>query len=182
MKKVILAMLFTISWIIVTNTKEVMAEECNYEVSIVQTEEIDFENVKQVIETEMVYDVPKMMLLNDFEKIPFEKTMYLYVTAEDGVSHALCAVKLSGIYYYYTDGKVHLYSLNFTSYVYETNGIAEKVNSSIYNTDGSYSKGLVTFNYTSPDFGFFACEATVEFTKGSTTVNSGLDVLAHTLP
>lgn len=52
-----------------------------------------------MIETETVYDVPKMMLLNDFEKIPFEKTMYLYVTADGGVSYALCAVKLSGIHH-----------------------------------------------------------------------------------
>lgn len=182
MKKVVFTILFTLALCFCTNAREAFAEGADYEWDVVQAEEISFDNVKQVIETETIYDVPEIMLLSDYEIVPFEKVMYLNATMGNGTSQQICGVKLSGVFYYYDDGKVHLYSLNTTSYVYEAGGSLQKVSSSIVNTDGSYSEGIVVFNYSSPGYGFFACEATVEFTENSMVVNSGLSVLTHTLP
>lgn len=84
--------------------------------------DIDFENALEVIETEVIYGNPDfengLMTMSDYEEKPFEHFFYVYTNTENGFALLLYAIKVYGTAYYYPDGKVHLYSLGSSSYIY----------------------------------------------------------------
>ena len=184
MNKIIFGLIFVICFAFSVRNSKVLAAENDYEICFELVGNNDIDGAYQVIETESVYDVPGngIMLLSNYETIPFNKTVYLNVVKGDGSRETLCSVNLSGTMYYYNDGKVHLYTLGSSIYVYENGAVANAQTSQIENTDGSYSKGSVLFNLDSPEWGFFGCRAWISFTKNSSDATSGLDIMQHILP
>lgn len=179
-----LGLLFVVCFCFNFNIKEVYAAEEDYVICFEMIGNDDFDSAKQVIETENIYDVPGngIMLLGDYETIPFKKTVYLNVVKGDGSRETLCGISLSGTMYYYNDGKVHLYTLGSTTYVYEVDAVVDVQTTQIDNTDGSYSMGSIVFKLDSPEWGFFVCRAWVSFTRNSSEADCGLNIVQHILP
>lgn len=184
MKKILFGILLIVCFSFFVNKQEVLAAEDDYEVCFELVGNNNVDRAYQVIETESVYDISGngIMLLSNYETIPFNKTIYLNVVKGDGSRETLCSVNLSGTMYYYNDGKVHLYTLGSSIFVYENGAVANAQTTQIENTDGSYSMGSVLFNLNSPEWGFFGCRAWVSFTKNSSDATVGLDIIQHILP
>lgn len=143
MKRLFVLICMMVCAIFISDVKEVRAAEAHDGESIV-TEEIDFQSVKSVIRTEMIFDLVDSSGITrstSYVSIPFDKTVYLRETQANGNSVTLCAVNLYGVFYYYNDGKVHLYSLGATTYIYENGAEIDALSPYIFNGDGSYSEG-----------------------------------------
>lgn len=164
------------------NTEIAYAEEyVDYVIITNPLESEELDNVVQVIESEIVYDSSEngIMPLSNYREIDYDKTMTYAGVLADGSLRYLFSVNLSGIFYYYDDGKVHLYSLRASSHVYEENSWIDALTPIINNTDGSYSEGLFCFNFAHDVLGIYACRAVVSFTRNSTAVASNLEIITH---
>lgn len=111
-----------------------------------------------------------LMTMSDYEEKPFEHFFYVYTNTENGFALLLYAIKVYGTAYYYPDGKVHLYSLGSSSYIYVDDVQVFLSTPIIKNRDGSLSDGTVCFSvYSSTYDGSGVYLAWVILRKNSTT-------------
>lgn len=184
MKKIMFVISFVICMGVFGDSRNVVASDYEYEVTCEPLENISEDEALYVIETEIIFNVPESEVrrINNFEEISFDNIEYFNLMMANGFRRTLFGVRLSGVFYYYDDGKVHLYSLSATTHVYEEDSHIDALSPQIYNGDGSFSEGSLSFTFASDQLGLYICRAVVEFYQNSTEANARIDVIDHMLP
>ena len=109
MRKIMFAVFAMICICFFANTEIAYAEEyVDYVIITNPLESGELDNVVQVIESEIVCDSSEngIMPLSNYREIDYDKTMTYAGVLADGSLRYLFSVNLSGIFYYYDDGKV----------------------------------------------------------------------------